>query len=363
LSRFGVIPPEIWAALMLLLAAAVSVGVVRAAATTPHLVPLTVPTATPTTAEQSGGPRFVTGPLTGDRAIRTVAHRAPVAAVVDNYYPSARPQSGLSRASLVFETVTEAGITRLLAFYLEHDATDVGPIRSTRPYFDDLAAGYQAILVHAGGSPTAEALLPRLRTLQSVDALTARPEFHRDASRPSPDNLYTSTAGVRVVAASGTAPAGGPAFALRHSATLRTTAHPTGHIHIDFSTPQVTSAPTYAVDYRYDAARHLYARSVGGVPDIDRSVNRQINVSNVVVLYTAIHPIPNDALGRVSVKTIGTGKALLFRDGRLVRCTWSKTVPSAPLTIDGSHGRQVPLARGNTWVELTALGGATWSAK
>jgi hypothetical protein len=363
LRRFGVIPPDFWAALMLLFAAAVSVGVVRAAATTAHLAPPAAPTATPSAAAQSGGPRYVTGPLDGERTLRILVRRPPIAAVVDNFYPSARPQSGLSRASIVFETVTEVGITRLMAIYLERDASDVGPIRSARPYFDDLAAGYGAVFVHAGGSPAAETLLPRLRTLQGVDALAAKPEFRRDGTRPSPDNLYTSTAGIRAVAASGTPPAAGPHAVIPHSSALKPSAHPVGHIHIDFSTPQVTSPPTYAVDYRYDAPRHLYARSVGGVPDIDRSVNRQIDVSNVVVLYTAIHPIPNDAEGRVTVKTVGTGKALLFRDGRLERGTWSKSSLSAPLTVDGSKGHQLPLARGNTWIELTAPGGATWSAR
>jgi hypothetical protein len=165
------------------------------------------------------------------------------------------------------------------------------------------------------------------------------------------------------VAASRTAPAGGPAVVLPHNTALKPIAHPIAHIHVDFSTPQVTSAQTYAVDYRYDDALHVYARSVGGVPDIDRSVNRQIDVSNVVVLYTAIHPVPNDALGRVTVRTVGTGKALLFRDGRLERGTWSKSSPSAPLIVDGSRGHQLTLARGNTWIEIASPGSATWSAQ
>jgi hypothetical protein len=348
---------------MLLADAAVSAGVVRASVTTPRFqrvltTPQVSAATTPTVVARS-----LTGPLDGERTPRSAVLRPPVAAVIDNFYPSARPQSGLSKASLVFETLVEGGITRLMAVYLEHDAGDVGPIRSSRPYFERLAAGYNALFVHAGGSPASVRLLPHLRTLRSIDALAPRPEFRRDTSRVAPDNLYTGTIGVRLLAQRRGVPNTTMPGAVPHGSVSAGTAKPITAIHIDFSTPQISSPAAYAVDYRYDSARRMYARSVGGVPDIDRGVNRPIAVSNVVVMYTGIRLLPNDPSGRIAVRTIGKGRALVFRDGVVTRGTWSKPADSSPLRFLSKGGAPIRLAPGSTWVEIAPNGAARWTTR
>src|SRR5579884_1064101 len=75
------------------------------------------------------------GPLTGENVGSSIAHRRPISVTIDNYL-SARPQVGLQNASVVFETLAEGGITRFEAVFLEHDASMVGPVRSTRIYFN-----------------------------------------------------------------------------------------------------------------------------------------------------------------------------------------------------------------------------------
>jgi hypothetical protein len=284
--------------------------------------------------------------------------------VIDNFYPSARPASGLSRASIVFETVVEGGITRLLALFAEHDSPEVGPVRSARPYFVKLAAGFRALFVHAGGSPAAQHLLFHTPELADIEALQPGPEFRRAQDRPSPDNLYTSTVGVRAIAVRHGWQSAVPYTPLAHARrSERATRVLVGHIHIDFSTRQVASPSVYAVDYSFDAAQDAYTRSVGGVIDIDRAQNAPVTASNVAVLFTHIALIPGDPLGRVQVAVEGHGRALYFMHGKMLRGTWAKASAASPLRFLSRSGVDIRFVPGSTWIELVPPGGATWSRR
>ncbi len=92
-------------------------------------------------------------PLTGKEMEKETSGR-PWMVMVNNQ-AQARPQSGLDRADLVAEVLAEGEITRFAAFYYGVREGVVGPIRSVRPYYLDLARGPQAVVTHAGGSPKA----------------------------------------------------------------------------------------------------------------------------------------------------------------------------------------------------------------
>ncbi len=66
-----------------------------------------------------------------------------VLVMVDNF-SAARPQSGLDAADVVYEAWAEFGITRFLALFYRHAAPKIGPIRSARFYFVELADAYHA---------------------------------------------------------------------------------------------------------------------------------------------------------------------------------------------------------------------------
>ena len=52
----------------------------------------------------------------------------PIAVMMDNH-TSARPQSNLQRASVVYESLAEGGIPRFMAVYTDSSVGTVGPIR------------------------------------------------------------------------------------------------------------------------------------------------------------------------------------------------------------------------------------------
>ncbi len=125
-------------------------------------------------------------PLDGVMTTKERAERRPLGIMIENH-PDARPQSGLDKASFVFETPSEGGITRFLALYVENDASEVGPVRSARTYYVEWADEVRAIYAHAGGSAIA---LENLGTNQYLCNINHDQEhFWRDNSRYTPHNL------------------------------------------------------------------------------------------------------------------------------------------------------------------------------
>ncbi|HSD12679.1 MAG TPA: DUF3048 domain-containing protein, partial [Patescibacteria group bacterium] len=118
------------------------------------------------------------------------------AATIDNL-SVARPQAGLTKASLVFEAPVEGGITRFLAVFPDDVTADrIGPVRSARPYFLDWASEFDAVYAHVGGSPEALEKIVAY-DMRDLNEFFAGKYFWRDENRDAPHNAYTST--VRLV--------------------------------------------------------------------------------------------------------------------------------------------------------------------
>ena len=60
---------------------------------------------------------------------------------------------------LYYEMVAEGNITRFLALFQSEIPDKIGPIRSARDYFIDIAEGLDAFYIAHGYSPDAQSLL------------------------------------------------------------------------------------------------------------------------------------------------------------------------------------------------------------
>jgi len=76
----------------------------------------------------------------------------PIAVMVENSF-AARPQSGLIFADVVYEVVDEYGITRFVAIFASNEAPVVGPVRSTRNYYAEIARAFDPIYAFFGTYP------------------------------------------------------------------------------------------------------------------------------------------------------------------------------------------------------------------
>jgi len=312
---------------------------------------------------------LVAGPLDGLPTPRGAALRRPLAIMVENYAPDARPQTGLLPASVVFETIAEFGVTRFMAVYQEHDAPLVGPVRSARVYYDHWAEGLRAIFVHAGGNSDAVAELWTLPNLTNIDEIatqrslddTGAPFFARSSARSAPHNLYTYPALLRAeAAAQGQWTVGEPPWQLAHKAEAPLAQRPAGGaMDIAFS------GPAYAVHYDYDRATNTYPRSMAGQAHLDAVSGARIAPKNVVLLIAGVTPdSSSDTLGSVVVQSEGVGTAYYFSDGTVRQGLWRKDGVDEPLQLLDRAGNPAPLNPGQTWIEVAPQGNAvSWDAR
>lgn len=311
-------------------------------------------------------PAYVPGPLNGESTRRSLALRRPLAVVVENYNPDSRPQSGLAPASTVIETLAEGGVTRFLAIYLEQDAPKVGPVRSTRMYFDHWAAGFHSILAHVGGNDDALALLWHLPPVFSVDenrwerslSDTGTPLFWRTGDRVPPHNLYTSTYKLRAFAVRNRQnwPYAGASFPHKSLASLRSRGR-AQQIDISFRDPlNAQDQPGYDVRYVFDRRTDTYSRFMGGPPHIDANTGKQLRPSTVVIMRTRdATPDPYAGIatvGSILIPTLGQGPACIYRDGTVLRGLWRQHDQFAPLVFTDRRGHPAAFNPGQTWIEV-----------
>jgi hypothetical protein len=265
---------------------------------------------------------------------------APFLAVkIDNVAP-ARPQTGLGAADVVYVEPVEGGLTRLVALYSGRAPGVVGPVRSARRTDIQLLAQYgRAVLAYSGAAPE---LLPSLRAADLINASGERlvRAFHRNRSRPSPHNLYVRPANlprgargpVQPPLQAGAAPGGG---------------HPTTRQDVGFR------AARY--QFTWSARAHRWLVSLDGRP-LTSTESGRVGAATVVIQRVKLitHERIEDAAGAVSpvVRTIGTGEAVVLRDGRRFTGTWSRPGPRAPTRFHTKAGHDLPLAGGPVWVLL-----------
>jgi Protein of unknown function (DUF3048) N-terminal domain/Protein of unknown function (DUF3048) C-terminal domain len=267
---------------------------------------------------------------------------------------SARPQSGLNAADVVYEEMVEGSVTRFGAIFQSGDADPVGPIRSARLTDIDVFTPLTPLFAWSGGNPTVSGAI-RGSKLVDIGFDAASQAYNRRSGKVAPHNLYSSTPSLY-----GVAPAGGaappPLFQYRPAGQAPPAGgRPAGNVHLAFRDGPA-GAP---VDWRWDAGSGTFLRSQRGTPDVDEG-GQQINPVNVLVQLTPYHfngdadvagnPVPQADL-------VGSGACHLLSAGVIVDCTWSKASAEAVTTYADAAGAPLRLTPGRTWVELVPTDG------
>jgi len=273
---------------------------------------------------------------------------APLAIMVENA-PDARPQSGLGAADIVYEAMAEGGISRFMAVYVGSDETTVGPVRSARHYFVNLAAELGASMVHVGASPLGYDVL-RAAGLRNLDETYAHPGFWRSRARLAPHNTYTSLKSARDVLDQRASPSPGrwAGFTFKDpSRVYQGSAAP--RVALDYQ------PWGYLVEYRYDPVEGRYARFMEGARHLDADTQTQIRAAGVAVLRVSAWVI--DAEGRLDMDQVSHGPAAYFVDGVVLEGTWQKPSASDPTRFLDADGNPVRFNPGPLWVQLVPYEG------
>lgn len=271
-----------------------------------------------------------------------------LAVVIDNT-PEARPQSGLEGAELVYEIPVEGGITRFLAMITE-TVEIVGPIRSTRPYINDLAQEFGAFLVHAGGSEEALQNLEKNKN-EHLDEINGKKQvraaFWRTPDRPKPSNLYTSTEALLKAAK-------GEKFSFKQASNMLSLVEPGQEINGEAVKDITIFYPNRQAEarYIYNSTAQVFERYTAGKPHLTTK-GEQLICANLIVQY--VHYRHMDGDGRLQLLMHGEGDALIFREGKVISAVWRR-MPGEFTVFTDKKGQQIGMLPGPTWVQVVTSG-------
>lgn len=291
-------------------------------------------------------------PLTGLEVKDKTATTQPVTAIMIENSPDARPQSGLKNSEVVYEAIAEGGITRFLVLYQQQKPQLVGPVRSLRMYYVDWLAPYNASVAHVGGSAAALSEI-RNGSYRDIDQFFNGGSYWRASDRYAPHNVYTSFERLDALNTSKGYTSSNPAVFPRKDSQPAET--PTA------STISVTmSGANYNSGYTYDQKSNLYLRSQAGAPHMDREAG-QIAPRVVIVIKATMNLVQEDGW-RQQYQTTGSGSATIFQDGAAQEVTWHKADRTSQYSFTDAAGKEVSLARGQTWISVVpaGTGGVSW---
>lgn len=288
-------------------------------------------------------------PLTGAPPPGGSVPKRPALGVKVENSPESRPQTGLNTADIVYEEPVEGGITRLLAVYQCQDAARIEAVRSARVEDIAILAQFNKPLFGNAGSspPTAQMINAAVAAGTLVNIDFNGPGYQRDPARGNGvHSLYTSTQALygRSDAKKDTS-VPSPVFTYAASPPP---GGPGATVHIDYS--QFSD-----VYWRWNASAGVYQRYYGSSPAL-QSNGTIISAPNVIVqsVPVAMSWWIEDSSGshQPIANLVGTGAALVCRQGTCVNGTWSRPSQSQVTQYLTTTGTVVPLVPGQTWVEL-----------
>lgn len=295
-------------------------------------------------------------PLTGEEVTDpNVLDRRPLAIKISNA-PAAwvRPQSGFNDTDLVFEHITEAGITRFTMIVYGKTPPDVGPIRSARLIDLELPAMYDAALIYSGSSDGVRKKL-FASDFGSRVMLGNIPGYYRTgADKPYEHTLYANPRELWN-GLEGRGITGRPTFGsyMAFSTEAPGDGTPAGKAIVDYGW-------TY-IEWVYDPISGRYQRYTDGEKHLDANTEEQVSAANVVVVLAnhtedvnICEQVTNGVCSHFSVEAQiwGSGPAVLFRDGQRYDVTWQRINRNDMLTLHDPTGAPFPLRIGNTWFQV-----------
>lgn len=291
-------------------------------------------------------------------------------AVVINNIKAALPQYGIGQADMIYELETESGITRLLAVFSDlSNVGTIGPVRSARTFFNNIAVSHDAVLVHCGGSQFAlngnySDNGDTISGWQHINEQSYGKYFFRDRARYNSGYAWEHTLftnGEQILQALSD---------LQYNTSYEGEGYNHGLIFDDEPTVTGTSATSVTVKFRnskitsftFDIENGVYKASQYGSNWMDAGIGEQLSFRNVIVISTP-QTFRSDAYySRSFFNLSGSGNGHLICDGQIVPILWHRDQLRNAFTYTYEDGTPVILGSGTTYVGVidSARGSVTF---
>ena len=309
-----------------------------------------------TTAEPTDPPTEPqpTNPLTGEVVEEALTDRF-FCVSINNVKP-ALPHRGVVNADLYFEMYINDYATRGLAMFADiESAGSIGSIRSLRYNFTDIAQGYDAIVVHAGGS---DSVMSDLKS-SGVKNLNGNNMggFYRDSGRKSAGYATEHTLfayGDKLMAE---AEKRGYRTTLDTEKSFGLSFTPDGtpdggeqarKLTIDFILKGHSKVTTMA----YDADLGGYVYQQYGKTMTDDSTGEKECFENVIVIVTTVtNKVASGNTYHVA-ELEGSGSGYFACGGQIIPIQWKRSGPNAPFSFTRSDGTPLELGVGSSYIAI-----------
>lgn len=280
-------------------------------------------------------------PLNGRIISETEQDFFPISVMIDNAYDL--PYSaGLDQASVVYEALAEANITRLLVvFDSELSASKIGPVRSARNYFMDWAQEYSGAYFHVGGSPQALGVIADY-DFENIDQIGAgEVYFWRDENLIAPHNVFTSANNIsRLKEWKNIEPVSKEFISWNFVDPQDTKSDEIFNFFVNFS------SDNYQVEWKYNHTLNAYQRWRNQNKQVSDN-GEQLQAENVVIQVVSSGLIDAE---RRSMETAAGGEVLVYNRFGKTTGTWQKI--NGRTQFFTLEGQEIALVPGQTWVEI-----------
>lgn len=289
--------------------------------------------------------------LTGLPLSKNLVNNRPIAIMINNMH-TGQPLFGVTDADIMFECPIEGGITRILGVYKDPaKVRAIGSVRSSRPYFINIAKGLDAIYFHLGGSTLAYEIL-KSGYIDSIDLIKGL-YMWRDQARLKNLGLEHSalTSGEKIIESikdkgfrtqlekNYTYPQkfGENSQVLSGSAANKVTVIFSGYKNSTFT---------------YDEQNQTYLISQFNKPQMDDNIKEQNSKPNVILLDISGQKIDNTELLKLDMVGSGTGKYISH--GKIIDINWTRNDDSSPFKLFAKDNSPLIMLPGKSYFCLLA---------
>lgn len=280
-------------------------------------------------------------PYTGEEVSKETAEKAAYMVSIENI-AQARPQAGLNSADIVYEAMVEGGITRFFALFQSGDAAKIGPVRSMRTYFIDLAYEYNLPFAHCGGSADALNRISKEGAM-SMNEMTNGSYYYRDTTiKVMEHSLFTSSEKIEsLVAAKNFVRPSNVKLNFNKSFWDNSSLENATSVSIRFNSSYTSS---------YTFKDGLYYKAMNNIPSLNRGDNVPLAVKNIVIQNVNYRKRSGELL--LDADLVGQGDGIIISNGKQIKVKWSKADLHSQTIFKDERGNIVPLNVGKTWWHL-----------
>ena len=256
----------------------------------------------------------------------------------------AQPHAGLNRADVVYLEEVEYGITRIAAVFAGSIPQRIGPVRSARITDIDLLAQYDRPAFGFSGAQRKMWPLLDAAPFHDISPNKGAEGYSRDNSRRAPYNYYLDgRVGLKRA----------PKASLEHDlGFVFDAAIPAGGLVAKSATMKWGYS---SAAFTFSRKTGLYGVSLNGARARAEEDDLGQNAATVVIQYVRQRPsafFDKGGGNTPHAETIGTGRAVVMRDGLAWDVTWSRPTAEDGTTFTLDDGTVMPFKPGQLWIAL-----------